>query len=345
MKVLSIVIATYKREKYLITCLKNIIDSFADDCSINEIEIIVINNDPGVDIYALISSSCVLQNICFHVINNKINLGMDSSQLKGIMMASGKYILLGSDRYSYNIDFIRVVKYLNINNPEVLIFSDLFRRFFGEASNLTLSYKDEWLMNELPTTHSDESSFRINNDSVDLKNLINKGLIHKFSDVIFRKKDSSYYVQFDPFKGTFMLGIAILLDSIIKSCIINIFRVNYNTNSVISVGDGVTHIRHDYNKVVLGNIMIQEKNDDFFSLRHVNLNQFSALLGLKRGVLSGSIVMDVQLNKKTAFDLFLKSFKDTSLIDKISFVFLFLLESKFYANLFNITHKLYRALR
>lgn len=343
MKVLSVVIATYKREAYLITCLRNIVDSLIDDCSINSIEIIIINNDPSVDIEKLIITSGVLQNVSFSAVNNNSNLGMDSSQLNGILIASGKYVMLGSDRYSYNIDFKSVIKYLISNEPDVLLFSDLLRRFYVSPKNLIMSYKDEWILSEFPNIIFDDISFTINNENSHFKRLVHKGLIHKFSDAIFKKNDARYYLKFKDFDGTFMLGIAVLLDSIIKSFEVKILRVNYNTVSVLSVGDAITHIRHDYNKVVQGNIMIQERNSDFFSLSHVNINQFSALLGLKRGVLSGEIVMDVGIDKKTVFHLFLKTFKDTSLVQKISFIFLFVLESKIFAKSFNLVHRVYKS--
>ena len=95
MSLFSIIIPIYNTEKYLHECIDSVLKQ-----QYKNIEVILVN-DCSTDGCADICNS-YKNNKLIKIIHNKKNLGTALSRNKGILTASGKYIIfLDSDDYLY----------------------------------------------------------------------------------------------------------------------------------------------------------------------------------------------------------------------------------------------------
>ena len=91
--VLSIIIPTYKRSKYVVDAINSAINQY--NKSRVSYEILVINNDPNADMSLLINQFDYCDKISFYL--NEENYGQVGNINQGIILAKGKFVSILHD--------------------------------------------------------------------------------------------------------------------------------------------------------------------------------------------------------------------------------------------------------
>ncbi len=151
-KLLTISIAAYNVEKYIKKCL----NSFIDDCFIDDIEVLIIN-DGSIDNTANIASKYMKKYPSTFRLINKENGGHGSTVNCGILEAKGKYFKtvdgddwVDKEALKELIDFIRIT-HADVISTDYWWVNDKTKRKIKEIKNTfdSLEYRKEYKFDDV----------------------------------------------------------------------------------------------------------------------------------------------------------------------------------------------------
>lgn len=283
MFLLSLVMPTYNRKNEICISLKTILSTLPKNIHNNDIELLVLDNASDYDIEQILHHVLQLakNKLTVRIIRNDKNIGNDLNFLKGLCEAKGKYILQCSDRYYYKINFCELLYCLKEQSPDCIIWSDRFRKYTQTGITLVNSYKDEWLKDEFVVIDNNDVFFKIKKNDLLNSKYIQSGLINAFSDLVFLNRGSEYFrMKFSIFEKSHMLGVAAQIDAIDMAKSIHIFRIDFNSTIHQNIGGGNLYNRHNYNEVLYGNILLQERYPFIGTANDIKLLQVIGLMNL-----------------------------------------------------------------
>lgn len=124
---ISVIVSTYNREKYLVNCLNSVV---AQNASKEDWELIIVNNK-STDSTAIIIKNFVEEHKSKNVLTFlETNQGLSYARNRGVKEASGNYFVFIDDDAFLDINYIKELKtYLNNYNNEMLAFGGKIKPF------------------------------------------------------------------------------------------------------------------------------------------------------------------------------------------------------------------------
>ncbi|MGH2639708.1 MAG: glycosyltransferase, partial [Rhabdochlamydiaceae bacterium] len=117
---LTLGMPTFERKNEIQYAIRSLLDGMHSISSTLRIELLVIDNASSFDARTEVERIVRRydRGCQFRFIRNETNIGNDRNYMRVLEEASGEFILLCSDRYSYNIDFDRVIGLLSECRPD-----------------------------------------------------------------------------------------------------------------------------------------------------------------------------------------------------------------------------------
>ena len=160
------------------------------------------------------------------------------------------------------------------------MFSDRLRPFHAISGTVSAN-NDRWLL-DIGLCEAITPSYSRIIDRNRLENFLMRGAINAFSEVIFSKGSCAKALQnIEKYVDTYMLGVAIQLRTLAMANTILVKMQHSNVVTHQHVGITNAETRHNYEKVVSGNRLLQQEFPFLGSKRAVLTSQLIGLVRLR----------------------------------------------------------------